>query len=109
MPIRPPKEAFIASTYRREWEEIAGKDAFHFACDYALLVLEDGFPLRATPNDAADSHQQMIGARKVLDILKTMSEPTTKPRPINPPTLNYEANYAYHPIGTTAKPNLPGT
>lgn len=94
MPIRSPKDSFISSPHKKDWDQITGTDAFHFACDYALLVMEDGFPMRAAPNDAADAHQQMIGARKVLDILKTLPEPVSKSKPFNPPTLNYETPYA---------------
>lgn len=105
MPTRTPKDSFLSSPHRREWDEIMGKDSFHFACDYALLVLEDSLPLRATPNEAADCHQQMIGARKVLDILKTLSEPVTKPKPFNPPSLNYDTPYAKPNHGTATGGN----
>lgn len=90
MPIRHPKDTFLASTSKVPFEAVASSDAFHIACDYALLVLSEETPLRPTPNEAADAHQQMVGARRVLNILKTLSEPREKPREPIGPKLNYK-------------------
>lgn len=90
MPTRNPKITFLKSAWCKEMDQITSTDAFHIACDYALLILEDDMPLRASPNESADCHQQMVGARRVLDILKTLPEPKQAVREPHTPSLNYK-------------------
>lgn len=88
--IITPKQAFIDSPHRKDHEVTAQKQSFQAACDYALLVLLQSQPEATDPSKGWDSHSQMIGARKVLNILKTLHLPEAESKPVKQPTLNYK-------------------
>lgn len=87
--IRHPKQAFIESPFRADHEKTAQKESFQAACDYALLTFLHEQPEAGDPAKGWDSHSQMIGARRVLDILKTIHKAESQSKPVRPPKLNY--------------------
>lgn len=88
--INTPKQSFIDSPHRKDHEATTQKPSFQAACDYALLVLLQSQPDAADPSKGWDSHSQMIGARKVLDILKTLHQVEAESKPVKQPALNYK-------------------
>jgi hypothetical protein len=68
-------------------EKISLSETFLVGCDYALLVLGEELPDPMNPVAQA----QLVGARRVLDILKTIGDPTQKPQERKARGLNYES------------------
>jgi hypothetical protein len=87
--IITPKQAFIESKHRKEHEDTTQKQSFQVACDYALLVLIQDQPEAIDPSKGWDSHSQLVGARKVLNILKTLHLPEAESKPVKQPKLKY--------------------
>jgi len=87
--IRAPKQAFIESPHRAQHEKIVQTESFQSACDYSLLVLLNELPKATDPSQGWDCHSQMIGARRVLDILKTIHKADEGNKPLRAPKLNY--------------------
>ncbi len=84
--IKSPKEKFLASKVRQEWEKITETQAFEQACDYALLHM-----LSTNSAEPYDRHQLMIGAQQLVRTLKTIHEITQEsPKPTSQ-GLNYNA------------------
>jgi len=88
--IRSPREAFRDSQHRLAHEKITGTESFQVACEYALLTLLQELPDASNPSAGWDSHSQMVGARRVIDILRTLHQPEKQIEKIKPPTLNYK-------------------
>lgn len=93
---RQPKESFVLLPYGKEWNSIVAKsEALEFACDYALLQLQYEMPgnthpgLPTDPYVGLDANAQMQGARRVLDILKTLHEPVKQPTQPKRESLHY--------------------
>ena len=82
---RPPRQTFATSTSREPMDKIAATEPFLVACDYSLLILLEEVPDPLNPTGLA----QIIGARRVLEILKTIGEPIKDTKPARPPGLNY--------------------
>lgn len=56
----------------------------------ALGQLANELPIDcAVPQQACDAHQQMIGARKYMDILSSLHVPETSPKTIQTKSLDY--------------------
>lgn len=90
--LRTPKELFIASAYAGAWKKVAQDDSFEHALTSALSQLETEMPLEcAVPQQACDAHQQMIGARKFMEILCLLHVPNTPPTSNKPKGLDYQA------------------
>ena len=87
---RTPKQAFIESEYRLDHEVTTKKESFKVACDYALLVLVQEQGEASDPSKGWDSHSQIVGARKVLEILKTLPQVEEEKKPVREKTLNYK-------------------
>lgn len=87
---RSPKQAFLESPHKISHEKFVQTESFQTACDYALLVLVQEQPHAPDPSKGWDSHSQLIGARRVLDILKSLSEAEKQPEPVKQKTLNYK-------------------
>lgn len=86
-----PKQTFIDSNYRLDHEQTTKKPSFNAACDYALLEMLNLQPLNVSdPSKGWDAHSQMVGARKVLEILKTLHQVELEKSPNKPQTLNYK-------------------
>lgn len=87
---RTPKRAFIEGPHRKNHAEIAVLESFQVACEYALLVLIHEQPEAIDPSKGWDSHSQLVGARRVLEILKTLHHEEEASKPEKPKTLNYK-------------------
>jgi len=85
MPIESPKQTFLLSPHRLFHEKVATTDAFRAACDYSMLQLMN--ELRSTvtvglPTDpyvGMDANSQLCGAKRIIEILKTIHEPMPTP------------------------------
>lgn len=91
-----PKENFLVSGKAPAWAAVVAKvPEFETACDYALLQLQSEMRPNTTPNlptdpyIGLDANAQMTGARRVLEILSTLSEPINPPKPQTKDTLHY--------------------
>ena len=82
---RSPRQTFATSPHREAMEKITSSDVFLLACDYALLIHAEEIADPLNPTGLA----QIIGARRVLEILKTIGEPIKDTKPSRPPGLNY--------------------
>ena len=93
--MRTPRESFLLTGKAPKWKEIVANDAFEPACLHALAQLQsDMLPNRLPglpidPCAGLDANAQMQGAARVLDILRTISEPVTQPTPTKRETLHY--------------------
>ena len=93
--MRTPRESFLLTGKADEFKKIAASDAFEPACNHALLQLLSEMPsntmpsLPTDPYVGLDANAQMVGARRVLEILKTISEPVQPPTTKKRETLNY--------------------
>jgi hypothetical protein len=87
---RSPKQAFIDSPHRLEHETTTQKESFKAACEYALLQMVHGqswSPINPSLN--ADSHNQLMGAKRVLEILSTIHQLEEEKKPVKEKALNY--------------------
>jgi hypothetical protein len=90
--LRSPKERFIATTHAGAWGKLTNGEMFDDAVHAALAQLATELPMECpVPQHAADAHQQMIGARKYMEILSTLHSPETTPTPKQPRGLDYTA------------------
>lgn len=84
---RTAREAFLASTAKEPFSKLAESVAFDTACEYALLTLVEEMPAEAEPNLAWTQHAKIIGARRAIEILRTLHVPPAAPAPYKPPQL----------------------
>jgi hypothetical protein len=84
---RTSKESFIGSPWKLGMDKIVITEDFMRACDYALLVLGEEMPAAADPSKGWDSHSQMTGARRVLEILKDLPNPEKERKRTAEPTI----------------------
>ena len=82
---RSPRDTFIGSGHRADMEKISATESFLVACDYALLIQGAEISNPLDPTGLA----QIIGARRVLEILKTIHE-VPKEKVTKTPQLKYE-------------------
>lgn len=77
---RTPKEAFRTGAHRDAFEKMAATVTFDTACEYALLELIHRLPdCSGNPNENWAKHSETIGARAVLDILRSLHLPDEEP------------------------------
>lgn len=88
--IRPPRQTFRESPHCDIHKKLVLTEAFQVACDYALLALLQDMPESKDPSQGWDNHSQMVGARRVIDILKTLHQSPEETKGVKPPTLNYK-------------------
>lgn len=75
----------------KAYPSLLSNEAFEPACHAALMGLVESLPPGATdPSKAWDAYLQIVGARKVLDLLGRLHEDDEVPKPEQWPTLNYE-------------------
>lgn len=93
---RSPKESFLLSGKVEAWKKVVSSvPELDTACDYALLQLQYEMPGNIQPGVATDpyigmdANAQMHGARRVLDILRTLHEPTKQATQPKRETLHY--------------------
>lgn len=90
--LRTPKERFLASTHSGAWGKIVSGEIYEEALHAALAQLETETPMECPiPQHAADAHQQMIGARKFMEILCSLHVPNTPHKPPTVKGLDYSA------------------
>lgn len=93
--MRTPKEAFLSSGHSAAFAKLVASESFEVACHYALLQLQNEMPpstMPMTPTDpyaAIDANSQMFGAKRVLAILQSLSEPVKTTAPVKRDTLHY--------------------
>lgn len=80
-----PKERFLVSGHAVNFGKLVAAEAFDTACDYALLQLRSEMPVNCQPGLLPDpllgfdANAQMVGASRVLEILKHIHEPIKPP------------------------------
>lgn len=89
--IRTAKEQFVTSPHRLAFEKIANDPAFESACAYALSALVEEQPIAIDPTRDFALANQVSGAKRLIEILKTIHEPPKEPTPLRHPSLNYNA------------------
>jgi hypothetical protein len=91
--MRTPKESWLTSGHSSAFAKIVASESFEPACDYALLQLQSEMPpttVPGTPSDpyiALDANSQMFGAKRVMAILQSLSEPIKPPTKTKEPTI----------------------
>lgn len=91
--MRTPKELFQTSPHFQPFQKLLESPSFEPACQTALMVLVDQFPAHTgTMNESWDAHCQIVGARRVLQILSTLHQPDVPFKQPEWPSLNYAAN-----------------
>jgi hypothetical protein len=70
-----PKQRFLSSAYAKKHGEWADTDTALAACDVALLELIEDLPDNADVNTSWDHANRIKGARRVLQILLSLSKP----------------------------------
>lgn len=96
--LRSPKESFLTSGHAATFQKIVGSEAFEPACQHALLQLQYEMPPTTVigsvtdPYYAIDANSQMYGARRVLDILLSLSEPMKPQTQQKRESLHYDAH-----------------
>jgi len=90
--LRTPKERFVASTHKNAWEKVIQSEVFEEAVHASLEQLASELPPEcAVPQIACDSYQQMIGARKYMEILCSIHVPQTTPKTVQRQELDFQA------------------
>ncbi len=89
--LRSPRERFTSSTYKDAWSKVIASESFEEATCASLLELQAEQPPDPSPNQAADSMNRLIGARRFLEILCTIHHVPTKPTKHRTESLNFEA------------------
>ena len=70
--LRTPRAKFAASPHAAVFGKLVAEVAFEEATNAAMLELVVDLPRDGSPQQSADSGQQLIGARKYLDLLWTI-------------------------------------
>jgi hypothetical protein len=90
--MRTSKALFQASPVFKEFNALLTNPAFESACKTALTSFVESLPeSTAEPSKSWDSYCQILGARRVLEILSQLHEPETTPTPTKWPSLKYDA------------------
>ncbi len=93
--MNTPKERFLVSGVSKQFSALVAAPAFEIGCDYALLQFMSELPPNKSPGMAIDpctgldANAQVQGARRLIDILKTLHEPIKEPTPIKQEHLHY--------------------
>lgn len=84
--MKTPKERFLISGRAAAWKKVIETvPELETACDYALLELQDEIRDPMNPTGLA----QIIGGRRALEILKTLTEPVKPREPEKRKSLHY--------------------
>lgn len=89
--LRSPKSKFIGSAHKDEFAQIITKAAFEEALLTAMLEMQCEQPAHCSPNDAADAHNQLAGARRFVEIFTTIHQPETQSKQPTPKELKWGA------------------
>lgn len=74
------REIFLNSPHRKAHETWVGTAAAEAARDAALLLLVHEQPTALNPDRGWDSHSQLVGARRVMEILFKLHLPEEQPK-----------------------------
>lgn len=86
--MHSPKQLFLASAYRKPHEEWAMTQAAAWSVTMALAQMEAEQPeVLSDPSKSWDYGAQMIGARRLADILLTLHMPPTERKVVPFPNL----------------------
>jgi hypothetical protein len=89
--MRTAKQLFVASPAFADFQKLLASPSFEPACLAALLTLVETLPASAAdPSRAWDAYLQILGARRVLEILSTLHTPDEAPHAPPRPTLHYD-------------------
>lgn len=90
-----PKERFLTSGHSAGYAKLVASEDFELACDYALLQLSEEMPRNCQPGQEIspllgfDANAQLVGAQRVIEILKHLHEPVKPPTQPQTPKLHY--------------------
>lgn len=93
--MRPPKESWLTSGHSASFAKLVASESFEPACQHALMQLQSELPPTAVPGVPTDpyigldANSQMFGARRVLAILSSLSEPAKPSTTPKSQTLHY--------------------
>lgn len=86
--MRTAREAFQQSGAVQEFSKYADSAVFDTATEYALLVYLEELPhADIDPNSAWTQHAKVMGARRVLEILRSLHRKEEPPKAPRQPTL----------------------
>lgn len=77
----------MQSPYRESFSKMAETSVMDEAAEYALLVFLEELPSESDPNAAWTQHAKVIGARRALEILRTLHLKQEQPTPYKHPSL----------------------
>lgn len=86
--MRTAREAFFNGAHRANLEKITGTESFEVACEYALLAFYEEMP--DASGDASQlwaTHAQAVGAKRVLELLRSLHLRVEPPKQFRTPTL----------------------
>lgn len=89
--LRSPRDKFTSSVHFDGFKKIVQTEAFEEATLAALLELEREQPIECLPQQSVDAHQQMVGARRYLEILCSLQQPQQETTKAPARGLNYAA------------------
>lgn len=94
--METPKANFLLSGLSADFKKVSSNSAFLVACDYALMELQCRMAPNTTPGlptdpyIGIDANAQMFGARRVIEILQSLSEPVKQPSALKRESLYHE-------------------
>lgn len=88
-----PKEIFLKGPHKEAHEKWVGTNAADAARDTALLLFVQEQPIARNPDQGWDSHSQLIGARRVLEILFKLHLPEEEPKITKLPNIKPPGPY----------------
>ncbi len=89
--LRTPRDKFIASAHCATFKNIVMQESFEEAVLASLLELECEQPMHCSPNESADAHNKMAGARRYAEILCNIWAPQNSLKPKPQKGLDYSA------------------
>lgn len=87
------REIFLKSPHREPHERWVATNAADAARDTALLLFVQEQPLARNPDHGWDCHSQLIGARRVLEILFKLHLPEEEPKITKLPNIKPPGPY----------------
>ena len=84
-----PKERFLETPFVKPHLDLVVSTGFLVAVDYALLELVYSMPPATDPSKGWDSYSQISGAKRFIEILRTIAEPQRAAEKQFVPSLNY--------------------
>lgn len=89
--MKSPHQRFLESKFVKPHADLVVSDGFLAACEYAVLQFVEDQPPVLDPQKHWDCHAQLVGARRVLNILKGLADPIEENKPQSQQTLNYNS------------------